>query len=40
VVVIVSFLALLELVRQGVLNAIQDNHGEDIIIEKEEMAVN
>jgi segregation and condensation protein A len=35
VVVIVSFLALLELVRQGVLNAIQENHGEDILIEKQ-----
>ncbi len=33
VVVIVSFLALLELVRQGILNAMQENHEEDIIIE-------
>ncbi len=42
VVVIVSFLALLELVRQGILNAMQDNHQEDIIIEKQEqeMVVN
>ncbi|MBI5139734.1 segregation/condensation protein A [Candidatus Nomurabacteria bacterium] len=34
--VIVSFLAMLELVRQGILNALQENHGEDIIIEKQE----
>ncbi len=43
VTVIVSFLALLELVRQGILNAIQDNNGDDIIIEKqvaEEMIAN
>ena len=37
VVVIVSFLALLELVRQGIMNAIQDNNGDDIIIEKQAM---
>ena len=35
VVVIVSFLAMLELVRNGILNAMQDGHGEDIIIEKQ-----
>ncbi len=34
VYVIVSFLAMLELVRQGILNAIQENHGEDITIVK------
>lgn len=31
---IVSFLAMLELVREGILNAIQDNHFEDILIHK------
>lgn len=35
VVVIVSFLAMLELVRQGILEAIQENHSEDIIINKQ-----
>lgn len=35
VVVIVSFLAMLELVRQGILNVAQDNNFEDIIIEKQ-----
>ncbi|MES2023749.1 MAG: ScpA family protein [Patescibacteria group bacterium] len=34
VVVIVGFLAMLELVRGGILNAMQDNNFEDIIIEK------
>ncbi|HEY4503287.1 MAG TPA: ScpA family protein [Candidatus Paceibacterota bacterium] len=34
VLVIVSFLAMLELVRQGMMNAIQENNGEDIFIEK------
>lgn len=31
---IVSFLAMLELVREGILNVIQDNHFEDILIHK------
>ncbi|MCE9585173.1 segregation/condensation protein A [Candidatus Nomurabacteria bacterium] len=35
VVVIVGFLAMLELVRGGILNVIQDNNFEDIIIEKQ-----
>lgn len=35
VVVIVSFLAMLELVRQGILSVAQDNNFEDIIIEKQ-----
>jgi len=34
VTVIVSFLAMLELVRQGIMEAVQENHGDDIIIEK------
>jgi len=34
VFVIVGFLAMLELVRNGILNVIQENHFEDIIIEK------
>lgn len=34
VVVIVSFLAMLELVRQGILNVAQENNFEDIVIEK------
>jgi len=33
--IIVSFLAMLELVRNGLLNAIQENHAADIIIEKQ-----
>lgn len=37
VLVIVGFLAMLELVRQGMLNAAQENNFEDIIIEKEEI---
>lgn len=37
VVLIVSFLAMLELVRQGIINAVQENHGEDIIMEKQEI---
>ncbi len=37
VVVIVGFLAMLEMVRQGLLNATQDNNFEDIIIEKREI---
>ncbi len=35
VVVIVGFLAMLELIRGGILNAIQENNFEDIIIEKQ-----
>lgn len=34
VVVIVGFLAMLELVRQGIMDATQNSHGEDIIMEK------
>jgi segregation and condensation protein A len=34
VVVIVGFLAMLELVRQGILNVIQENNYDDILIEK------
>jgi chromatin segregation and condensation protein Rec8/ScpA/Scc1 (kleisin family) len=34
VVVIVGFLAMLELVRQGMIDAIQENDGGDIMIEK------
>lgn len=34
VFVIVGFLAMLELVRQGILNAVQESHGEDIVFEK------
>lgn len=37
VVVIVGFLAMLELVRQGILNVIQENNFEDIIIKKQEL---
>ena len=39
VVVIVSFLAMLELVRQGILNAMQEEGGQDIMIEKQEAEV-
>jgi segregation and condensation protein A len=35
VVVIVGFLAMLEMVRQGILNVIQDNNFDDIIMEKQ-----
>ena len=35
VVVIISFLAMLELVRQGILHAAQENNFEDIIIKKQ-----
>jgi segregation and condensation protein A len=35
VVVIVGFLAILELVRNGILNVVQENNFEDIIIEKQ-----
>ncbi len=34
--VIVSFLAMLELVRQGIVNVVQDNHFDDILIEKQD----
>ena len=34
VVVIVGFLAMLELVRQGLMDAVQESHGADIIMEK------
>ena len=37
VVVIVGFLAMLELVRQGMINAMQEYDGGDIIIEKQEI---
>ena len=36
VVMIVGFLAMLEMVRQGILNVIQDNNFDDIMIEKQE----
>lgn len=39
VVVIVSFLAMLELVRQGILNAVQESDSEDIIIERQEILI-
>jgi len=34
--VIVSFLAMLELVRQGIVHVVQDNHFDDILIEKQD----
>lgn len=37
--VIVGFLAMLELVRNGILNAVQENSFEDIIIEKQEVEI-
>jgi segregation and condensation protein A len=37
VIVIVGFLAMLELVRNGILDAVQNNHSEDIIITKQEV---
>lgn len=40
VVVIVGFLAMLELVRGGILNAIQENNFEDIMIEKQVLIIN
>ncbi|MCE9549319.1 segregation/condensation protein A [Candidatus Nomurabacteria bacterium] len=40
VFVIVSFLAMLELVRKGVIDAAQESHGEDIIIEKQTLEIN
>ncbi len=39
VFVIVGFLAVLELSRQGILNLIQENNFEDIIIEKQEVLI-
>lgn len=36
VVVIISFLAMLELVRQGILSVVQDNNFDDILISKQE----
>lgn len=39
VVVIVGFLAMLELVRQGIMNATQNDNFQDIIIEKTEVTV-
>ena len=36
IVVIVGFLAMLELIRNGILNAMQENNFEDIIIEKQQ----
>lgn len=39
VVMIVGFLAMLEMVRQGILNVIQDNNFDDIMIEKQEELV-
>ena len=39
VVVIIGFLAMLELMRQGILNAMQENNFEDIIIEKQELII-
>jgi segregation and condensation protein A len=38
VVVIVGFLAMLELVRQGIINAVQEIDGGDIIMEKQEVS--
>ncbi len=40
VTVIVSFLAMLELVRQGIMDAIQNNNFEDIMMEKQEVINN
>ncbi len=37
VVVIVGFLAMLELVKEGIINAIQNSHHDDIIMEKPEL---
>lgn len=39
VVVIVGFLAMLELVRNGILNVVQENNFEDIMIERQEVIV-
>lgn len=40
VFVIVGFLAMLELIRNGILEAVQENNFEDIIIEKQEILLN
>ena len=40
VVVIVGFLAMLELVRQGIIDAMQENDGGDIIMEKQTQIIN
>ena len=37
--VIVSFLAVLELARQGILSLVQENNFDDIIIEKQEILI-
>lgn len=37
ITVIVGFLAMLELVRQGIINAVQENDSEDIFLEKSEI---
>ncbi len=39
VVVIVGFLAMLEMVRQGILSVVQENNFEDIIIEKQDKEI-
>lgn len=39
IIVIIGFLAMLELIRNGILNAMQENNFEDIIIEKQEVMV-
>jgi segregation and condensation protein A len=39
VVVIVGFLAMLELVRQGIVEAVQESHGGDIIMSKQEIVL-
>ena len=39
VMVIVGFLAMLELVRQGIIHAVQENAGGDILLEKNEQEV-
>lgn len=40
VFVIVGFLAMLELVRQGIIHAMQDNHSSDIVLEKVGVVIN
>jgi segregation and condensation protein A len=35
IIVVVGFLAILELVRQGIMDAIQESHADDIILEKQ-----
>lgn len=37
--VIVSFLAMLELVKQGIISVSQERHGEDIVMETEQIGV-